>query len=297
MLIFACPGQGSQTKGFLTSWMEQLPSLEERLKQYSEFCGRDLVELGTIAEEETIRDTANAQRLIVGASLAIYREALADRKLDGVLGHSVGEIAAAAIAGVISDQEALQLVGVRADAMAKAAALTPTSMAAVVGGDEQAVLAAIADCGLQPANFNGAGQIVAAGGKDEIAKLISAPPEKARVIELKVAGAFHTSFMQSAVESVAEFASGISAKDPTCKLWSNSAGQLVTSGAEFLNLLVDQIARPVRWDLCMASINQDGNTVAELPPAGALSGLLKRGADKVHAIAIKELQDVEKVIQ
>ena len=297
MLIFACPGQGSQTKGFLTSWLEHLPTLEERLKQYSESCGRDLVELGTSAEEETIRDTANAQRLIVGASLAIYREAFANKKLDGVLGHSVGEIAAAAIAGVISDQEALQLVGVRADAMAKAAALTPTSMAAVVGGDEQAVLAAIADCGLQPANFNGAGQIVAAGGKDEISKLISAPPEKARVIELKVAGAFHTSFMQSAVESVAEFASGISAQDPTCKLWSNSAGQLVTSGAEFLNLLVDQIARPVRWDLCMASINHDGNTVAELPPAGALSGLLKRGADKVHAIAIKELQDVEKVIQ
>lgn len=297
MLIFACPGQGSQAKGFLTNWLERLPSLEERLKQYSEFCGRDLVELGTIAEEETIRDTANAQRLIVGASLAIYREAFADKKLDGVLGHSVGEIAAAAISGAISDQDALQLVGVRADAMAKAAALTPTSMAAVVGGDEQAVLAAIADCGLQPANFNGAGQIVAAGGKAEISKLISSPPEKARVIELKVAGAFHTSFMQSAVESVAEFASGISAQDPTCKLWSNSAGQLVTSGTEYLNLLVNQIARPVRWDLCMASINQDGNTVAELPPAGALSGLLKRGADKVHAIAIKDLQDVEKVIQ
>lgn len=297
MLIFACPGQGSQTKGFLTSWMEHLPSLEERLKQYSEYCGRDLVQLGTTAEEETIRETANAQRLIVGASLAIYREAFADQKLDGALGHSVGEIAAAAIAGVISDQQALQLVGVRADAMAKAAALTPTSMAAVIGGDEQAVLTAIADCGLQPANFNGAGQIVAAGGKDEISKLIASPPEKARVIELKVAGAFHTSFMQSAVESVAEFASGIRAQNPTCKLWSNSAGQLVTSGAEFLNLLVDQIARPVRWDLCMASINQDGNTVAELPPAGALSGLLKRGADKVHAVAIKELQDIEKVSQ
>lgn len=297
MLIFACPGQGSQTKGFLSSWLEHFPALEGRLKQYSKFCGKDLIELGTNSEEETIRDTANAQRLIVGASLAIYREVFADSKLDGVLGHSVGEIAAAAIAGVITDEAALQLVSVRADAMAKAAALTPTSMAAVIGGDEKAVLAAIADCGLEPANFNGAGQIVAAGGKEEIARLISTPPEKARVIELKVAGAFHTSFMQSAVESVAEFAAGISPQDPACKLWSNSAGQMVTSGAEFLKLLVDQIARPVRWDLCMASINLEGNTVVELPPAGALSGLLKRGADKVHAIAIKELLDVEKVSQ
>ena len=295
MLIFACPGQGSQTKGFLTSWLASYPSLEQKLNEYSQHCGRDLIELGTTAEEETIRDTANAQRLIVGASLAIYREAFAGKDLDGVLGHSVGEIAAAAIAGVISDEDAMKLVAVRADAMAKAAAITPTSMAAVVGGDEQAVLTAIAESGLEPANFNGAGQIVAAGGKQEIANLISSPPEKSRVIELKVAGAFHTSFMQSAVEVVDEFAKSISTQDPISKLWTNASGDEVESGAEFLRLLVSQIAKPVRWDKCMKSINQVGNQVVELPPAGALAGLLKRGADKVHAIAIKEPADVEKV--
>ena len=297
MLVFACPGQGSQSKGFLSSWLESYPSLRSRLESYSDYCGRDLIELGTTAEEETIRDTANAQRLIVGASLAIFREVFASTRFDGVLGHSVGEIAAAAIAGVISDEDALKLVAIRADAMASAAADTPSSMAAVVGGDEQAVLQAISDFGLEPANYNGAGQIVAAGGKQEIANLIASPPERARVIELKVAGAFHTSFMQSAVAQVEEFAKGVHTHDPATKLWSNSSGQLVDSGAEFLQLLVAQIARPVRWDKCMNSINQEGSQVVELPPAGALAGLLKRGADKVQAVAIKEPADVAKVSQ
>lgn len=297
MLIFACPGQGSQTKGFLLGWLERYPSLSQKLSDYSNFCGRDLITLGTTAEEETIRDTANAQRLIVGASLAVFREVFGHREFAGVLGHSVGEITAAAIAGVISDETAMKLVAVRADAMAKAAAQVPTSMAAVVGGDEKAVLKAIADFNLEPANFNGAGQIVAAGGKDGIAKLIAAAPEKSRVIELKVAGAFHTSYMQSAVAVVDEFAQSIETQNPSCQLWSNSSGEKVESGSEFLQLLVAQIARPVRWDKCMASVNQPERRVIELPPAGALTGLLKRGADKVHAIAIKEPADVEKVEQ
>lgn len=297
MLVFACPGQGSQSKGFLSSWLDSHPSLRSRLESYSDYCGRDLIELGTTAEEETIRDTANAQRLIVGASLAIFREVFASTRFDGVLGHSVGEIAAAAIAGVISDEDALKLVAIRADAMASAAADRPSSMAAVVGGDEQGVLQAISDFGLEPANYNGAGQIVAAGGKQEIANLIASPPERARVIELKVAGAFHTSFMQSAVAQVEEFAKGVQTHDPATKLWSNSSGQLVDSGAEFLQLLVAQIARPVRWDKCMNSINQEGSQVVELPPAGALAGLLKRSADKVQAVAIKEPEDVAKVSQ
>lgn len=295
MLIFACPGQGSQTQGFLNNWLESFPALEKRLSDYSQHCGRNLIELGTSADEETIRDTANAQRLIVGASLAIFREAFSGQDFAGVLGHSVGEITAAAISGVISDEDAMKLVAVRADAMAKAAAMTPTSMAAVVGGDEQIVMKAIADSELEPANFNGAGQIVAAGGKQEIASLIASPPEKSRVIELKVAGAFHTSFMHSAVDVVAEFAKNISTKDPSVKLWTNSTGDAVQSGAEFLKLLVSQIAKPVRWDKCMDNINQFGNQVVELPPAGALAGLLKRGADKVQAIAIKEPADIEKV--
>lgn len=294
-MIFACPGQGSQSKGFLTPWLETYPKLENRLNQYSDSVGMDLVLLGTQSEEEEIRNTAVAQRLIVGASLAVYREVFSEKQLTGVLGHSVGEIAAAAIAGVISDQDAMRLVAIRADSMAEAAALTPTSMAAVLGGEEDVVLGLLASLELEPANFNGAGQIVAAGSKESIAKLLASPPEKSRVIELKVAGAFHTSYMQSAVEKVRSFALELQVNDPSMDLWSNSQGQVVRSGEEFLRLLIDQISKPVRWDKCMQSINQEDSVVVELPPAGALAGLLKRGADKVLCVALRTPADVAKV--
>ena len=295
MLIMACPGQGSQTPGFLSPWLEAYPQLEATLTSLGEACGADLVRLGTTAEEEEIKDTANAQRLIVGSALAVYRTVFESKKVDGVLGHSVGEFAAAAIAGVIGDNDAMQLVAKRADAMAEAAAKTPTSMAAVLGGEEADVLKAIGQLELEPANFNGSGQIVAAGAKAAIQRLVENPPEKTRVIELKVAGAFHTSFMESAKEPVAEVAEGFSAKDPAIKLWSNVDGAQVQDGTAFLSSLVSQIASPVRWDKCMASLSGLSATVVELPPAGALAGLMKRGVLDATAIALKTPADVEKV--
>ena len=295
MLIIACPGQGSQTPGFLSPWLEVYPQLEATLASLGEACGADLVRLGTTAEEEEIKDTANAQRLIVGSALAVYRTVFESKKVDGVLGHSVGEYAAAAIAGVIGDNDAMQLVARRADAMAEAAAKTPTSMAAVLGGEQADVLEAIGQLELEPANFNGSGQIVAAGAKAAIQRLVESPPEKARVIELKVAGAFHTSFMESAKEPVAGVAEGLSAKDPAIKLWSNVDGAQVQDGTAFLSSLVSQIASPVRWDKCMASLSGLSATVVELPPAGALAGLMKRGVLDATAIALKTPADVEKV--
>ena len=295
MLIIACPGQGSQTPGFLSPWLDAYPQLKATLTSLGEACGADLVRLGTNAEEEEIKDTANAQRLIVGSALAVYRTVFAGKKVDGVLGHSVGEYAAAAIAGVIGDNDAMQLVARRADAMAEAAAKTPTSMAAVLGGEEADVLEAIGQLELEPANFNGSGQIVAAGAKAAIQRLVESPPEKARVIELKVAGAFHTSFMESAKKPVAEVAEGFSAKDPEIKLWSNVDGAQVQDGTAFLSSLVSQIASPVRWDKCMASLSGLSATVVELPPAGALAGLMKRGVLDATAIALKTPADVEKV--
>lgn len=296
LLILACPGQGSQSQGFLAEWIAAYPELEVKLAELSEACGRDLVELGTTASEDEIRDTANAQRLIVGSAIAIQRIALAKVSYEGVVGHSVGEFAAAALAGVVSDADAMKLVAVRADAMAQAASLVPTSMAAVLGGDEESVLSSLKELELEAANFNG-GQIVAAGRKDAISQLVANPPEKSRVIELKVAGAFHTSFMQPAVAQVSKAAEKITPIDPQVALWSNSDGSRVESGDKFLSSLVNQIARPVRWDLCMKAINTPGNTVVELPPAGALTGLLKRGATEVTAIALKQPADIEKIGQ
>jgi len=295
MLIIACPGQGSQTQGFLLPWLEAYPQLEGNLASLGKACGADLVRLGTTAEEEEIKDTANAQRLIVGSALAVYRSVFAGVKVDGALGHSVGEYAAAAIAGVIGDHEAMQLVAKRADAMAEAAAKTPTSMAAVLGGEETEVLSAIEQFELEPANFNGSGQIVAAGAKSAIQRLVESPPDKSRVIELKVAGAFHTSFMESAKQSVAQLAESFSPVDPEIDLWSNVDGGQVKNGSAFLSSLVSQISNPVRWDKCMTSLSGLGATVIELPPAGALAGLVKRGVSDATAIALKTPADVEKV--
>lgn len=295
MRIVVAPGQGSQSKGFLANWLEEVEGFRELLAKYSNYVDLDLIQLGTQADEDAIRDTAVAQPLIVAASLASYRTLVANLETDAVAGHSVGEFAAAAIAGVLSDQEALELVSIRAKAMAKAAAQTESSMAAVLGGEQEVVLERLRQLELEPANFNGAGQIVAAGSKSAILELIANPPEKARVIELKVAGAFHTSFMAPAVQELAAAATKVTARDPQLALYSNQRGQLVEKGSEFIELLVSQVSSPVRWDLVMANFVDQNAEVIELAPAGALSGLFKRAVQDCRTVPLKSPADFEKV--
>jgi [acyl-carrier-protein] S-malonyltransferase len=295
MRILMCPGQGSQSEGFLQDWFENVTGFEAKVTKLGVAAGKDLVRLGTIAGEDEIKATENAQPLIVAASIAAARCAVDLDQIDGVVGHSVGEFAAAALAGVITDEEAMQLVSVRANAMAEAAKLESTSMAAILGGEEVQVLAALEALGLSAANYNGAGQIVAAGSKESINSLVANPPEKARVIELKVAGAFHTNYMQTAVDALAQAAAKVEPKTPVLKLWSNVAGKEVSSGEEFLASLVSQVSNPVRWDLCMQSMDNFSPVVIELPPAGALAGLAKRGMPNSTAIALKTSADLEKI--
>lgn len=295
MRILMCPGQGSQSEGFLKDWFDNVSGFEAKVAELGVAAGKDLVRLGTTASEEEIKATENAQPLIVAASIAAARTAIELENIQGVVGHSVGEFAAAAIAGVISDQEAIRLVSVRANAMAEAANLERTSMAAVLGGEESLVINALQTLGLSAANYNGAGQIVAAGSKTAITALVANPPEKTRVIELKVAGAFHTDYMKPAVEALAQAAADVVAKDPILKLWSNVDGEVVTSGQKFLATLVSQVSNPVRWDLCMASMDNFSPAVIELPPAGALAGLAKRGMPNSNAIALKSSMDLDKL--
>lgn len=296
MRILVSPGQGSQTPGFLNSWLEALPGLTLKLKEFSEVAEVDLIELGTLADEETIKHTANAQPLIVGASLAVARVAQLEKKFDGFAGHSVGEFAAAALAGVVSDLDAMRLVGIRARAMATAANEESTGMIAVIGTDEEQIAKAVSDCGLTIANFNGGGQFVAAGPIDAIGTLVQNPPEKVRAIQLKVAGAFHTSFMESAVAELRNAAAGVTVSNPQKPFWSNSDGQQLHSGEDILASLIAQVSRPVRWDLCMQSfVETNVDLAVELPPAGALTGLLKRGAPTTNPIALKNPEDLEKV--
>jgi [acyl-carrier-protein] S-malonyltransferase len=295
MLISACPGQGSQTAGFLGPWLTEVQGFRSELEKLSSASGIDLVSLGTTADDAQIKNTAIAQPLIVAASIAAYRTLFRDSTVEGVLGHSIGEFAAAAIAGVISDEDAMRLVVTRANAMASAAAKHPTSMAAILGGDPAEVVLVVAEVGLEVANHNGAGQLVAAGEKSKIAALIASPPAKSRVIELKVAGAFHTHYMDSARYELAEAVKEVEVADPIMKLWSNVDGQICNSGQSFLDSLVSQVTAPVRWDLCMANLPEEQFDFIELPPAGTLTGLVKRSVPNANPIALKVPTDFERL--
>ncbi|MFD4605594.1 ACP S-malonyltransferase [Streptomyces sp. NPDC058464] len=296
MLVLVAPGQGAQTPGFLTPWLD-LPGVEGRLRAWSDAIGLDLVHYGTDADADEIRDTAIAQPLLVAAGL-VSGAALGDMANiapGAVAGHSVGEITAAAFAGVLDDTAALTLVRRRGLAMAEAAAITETGMSALLGGDPEVSVAHLEKLGLTPANINGAGQIVAAGTLEQLAALNEDKPEGVRkVVALKVAGAFHTHHMGPAVEKLAEAAKELAPLDPKFTYVSNRDGQSVASGAEIVERLVGQVANPVRWDLCMETFKELGVTaLLEVCPGGTLTGLAKRALPGVKTLALKTPDDLD----
>lgn len=299
MLVFVFPGQGSQSPGFLAPWLE-LPGVADRLRWASAVVGDDLLAHGTVSDAETLRDTAVAQPLIVAAGLLGLRELVAPpaelaAAAGAVAGHSVGELTAAAATGALSAEQALVLVRERGRGMAAAAAVRPTGMSAVLGGDPDEVAATLARHGLTPANANGGGQTVAAGTVEALAALAADPPAKARVIPLQVAGAFHTEHMAPAVGTLASLAAGIDAGTASAPIAANADGELVSDGAAFLQRLVAQVSRPVRWDLVTEAFTRLGVTgLIEVPPAGTLTNLAKRTLKGVDVLALKTPDDLDK---
>ncbi|QGN31865.1 acyltransferase domain-containing protein [Microlunatus sp. Gsoil 973] len=291
MLAVVAPGQGAQTPGFLKPWIAE-SSFAERLAWLSAVSSLDLEHYGTDADADTIRDTAVAQPLLVSAGLLAALElfphpADAFTQIGVAAGHSVGELTAAAGVGVLTAEQAMVLVRERGRAMAEASAATPASMTAVVGGDPAEVLAKIEEHGLTAANNNGRGQVVAAGTTDRLAALAADPPARARLIELSVAGAFHTEYMAPAVSHLDRLSRAISTHDPRTRLLSNADGQVVHDGAEVLRRIVRQVSSPVRWDLCMATMADLGVTgLLEMPPAGTLTGIAKRNLKGVEVFAL-----------
>ena len=283
MIAILAPGQGAQKPGMLAGWLEH-PGARELLGEFSDAAGLDLVHMGTEADADTIADTAVTQPLLVASALLAAHALTARVTLPAdapVAGHSVGELAAAAVAGVLAPTRAVALAAVRGREMASACAAEPTSMAAVLGGDADAVLAALAEHELEPANRNGTGQVVAAGRTDAVAALADAPPEGARVRPLAVAGAFHTRFMEPAEKAlatwVADHRAELAPAAPDHPLLSDADGTVVTDGDDYLDRLVAQVTLSVRWDACMDTLSGLGMTAAlELTPAGTLSGMVKR---------------------
>lgn len=305
VLAIVCPGQGAQTPGFLTPWLED-PVLRARLEWLSTVAGIDLVAHGTTSDQDTIRDTAVAQPLLVAsglvAALALFPHPAGAFRVVGVgAGHSVGEITAAAAAGVLSAEQAMVLVRERGNQMAAASAATPTSMTAIVGGDPAEVLAAVEKHGLTPANNNGTGQVVAAGTVDQLAALAADPPHRARLMPLSVAGAFHTHHMAPAVAHLERLARAITTHDPRVRVLSNADGAVVSDGRQVLDRMIAQVANPVRWDLCMETMLDLGVTgLLELPPAGTLTGIARRNLKGVETLALKtpdQLDEAREFVQ
>ncbi|HYB36014.1 MAG TPA: ACP S-malonyltransferase [Mycobacterium sp.] len=303
MIALLAPGQGSQTPGMLAPWLE-LPGAADQIASWSTASGLDLARLGTTASAEEITDTAVTQPLVVAATLLAHQEltkrgVLAETGKNLIAaGHSVGEIAAYAIAGVISPDDAVALAATRGAEMAKACAIEPTGMSAVLGGDEAEVLARLEQLDLVPANRNGAGQIVAAGRLTALDKLAEDPPAKARVRPLGVAGAFHTKYMATALDGYAAAAANIATAEPSATLLSNRDGKPVSSAAEAMSNLVAQLTRPVRWDLCTETLRERNVTaIVEFPPAGALTGIAKRELRGVVTRAVKSPADLDGLVE
>jgi len=299
VIVIACPGQGSQTAGFLSSWVSE-PRFRERFEALSDAAQLDLVTHGTTSDSETIRDTAIAQPLIVAASI-VASEALLDagreQLVGGIAGHSVGEISAAVGAGILTADDALRFVRVRGTAMAQVAAEAPAGMSAVIGANEPELLLLLDHLGLEPANFNGSGQIVVAGNLDALEKLAADPPTGSRVLPLHVAGAFHSHLMSPATVALREFSGQLTISDPKMKIWTNRDGSIVASGPTYIDLIVDQVSSPVRWDLCMNAFSAAGITgLIEVTPAGILTGLSKRTLKGLPTVAVKTPDDLEAAI-
>ena len=291
MLAITCPGQGAQKSGFLSSFLE-LETFSAQIDELSAASEIDLRLHGTESDDETIKDTALAQPLLVASAIACAAELGISPGV--VAGHSVGEIAAAQIAGILTAADAMRFVSVRGQGMASAAAATPTGMSAVVGGQPEDVLAAIEAAGASPANVNGGGQTVAAGSLDALSALSENPPERARVILLPVAGAFHTEYMSPATEALAATAADLSPSDPQVTILSNSDGAVVASGREYVDRLVKQVTNPVRWDLCQETLLSSGITgMIELVPGGTLTGIARRAMKGVETFAIKSAADLD----
>ena len=298
VIALLAPGQGAQSPGMLAPWLA-LEGAAGRIGTWSDATGLDLRRLGTTADAEEIKDTAVTQPLVVALSLLAAEELI--RRVDlptdvPVAGHSVGELAAAAVAGVLTADEAVALAAVRGQEMAAACASEATGMSAVLGGDPDDVAAVLAQLGLDAANRNGAGQVVAAGRHDALAALAQHEPARARVVPLPVAGAFHTRFMAPAEQALSQYAAQLIARDPRRPLLSNADGEPVADGAEMLRRLVAQVTKPVRWDSCMATLHALAVTATvELPPAGTLSGLVKRDLKGTVTLALKAPDDLDTV--
>jgi [acyl-carrier-protein] S-malonyltransferase len=272
------------------------PGAKSLVAELSEAAGLDLVQRSANASDEELKKTEIAQPLLLATALlswgALNAPSAHGTKFDlaAVAGHSVGEFAASIIAEVLSPTDAMRLVKLRGHAMANASKTPETGMAAVLGGNEAAVMAAIEQCDLHAANINAQGQIVAAGLLTNLAELPERVPDGCRVRPLAVAGAFHTKFMSSALQEFNTAAKTTEFRDPKITFVSNDAGKVLVTGQQIREHLTKQIAKPVDWLACQRTFAKIGiKQMIELAPGKTLSAIAKRETPDITARPIASL--------
>lgn len=293
MYALLAPGQGAQTPRMFRPWLRD-PRTACLLASWSHAADVDLVHLGTKAGAEEIAQTENTQPLLVAQAMIIldYLPLAAAQWV--VAGHSVGELAAAAFAGVLAPEDAVSLARARGMAMAHACSLAPTTMAAVIGGAPEVVISHLHGIGLTVANHNGAGQVVAAGLVEDVECLKQDPPKGTAVRQLAVAGAFHTSYMQSAQTEFAAAADRVRFRDAVHPMLSNLDGRLVTAGAEIRERLVTQLTSSVHWDLCLASLGElSPELVVAAPPGRVVTGMVTRQLPELRTLCVQSPRDLQ----
>ena len=298
MTISLFSGQGSQYEGMGKDIAEAMPELLSVYETGSDILGIDLKELCFSAPIEELSRTINSQPAIMATSIVCLKAAQSKGfTFDGVAGHSLGEYAAMYASGMISLEDAFRLIKARAAAMEEATSSAKGSMAAVlkITPEEVEKVCSEAKEYVVPVNYNSPLQTVIAGTPEGIAEVCEVfAGMKARCMELKVAGAFHSKLMQPAADKFFETAKTITFKAPQVKYYSNLTGGELTDFSDMPSILAKHIASPVRFTSELYAMQAAGaDKFVEFGPGKTLTGLVKKTLTDITAVHIENLETLE----
>lgn len=294
MRAFVFPGQGAQFIGMGKDLYEKYPLAKQLFEQANEILGFRITDLMFEGTEEDLRQTRVTQPAIFLHSVILAKVMGEDFKPEMAAGHSLGEFSALTATGALSFEDGLKLVYARAMAMQKACEKEPSTMAAILGLDDnkvEEVLSSIDDI-VVAANYNSPGQLVISGsisGIDKACEALKVAGAK-RALPLKVGGAFHSPLMESARIELAEAINNTNLKSPICPIYQNVDGLPYTKPEQIKENLIAQLTSPVKWTQTVLQMTADGATnYTELGPGTVLAGLVKKISPQAETISYSSL--------
>lgn len=289
---YVFPGQGAQFVGMGKDLYDNFPKAKELFDQANEILGFNITDIIFNGTDEDLKQTKVTQPAVFLHSVIRAICLGDDFKPEMVAGHSLGEFSALVAAGVLSFEDGLRLVSKRALAMQAACELQPSTMAAVLGLEDEKVvevLKSITNEVVVAANFNCPGQLVISGsiaGVEQACEALKNAGAK-RALPLKVGGAFHSPLMEPAREELAKAIEETNFSSPKCPIYQNVVAHAVTEPQEIKKNLIAQLTAPVRWTECVRAMISDGATIfTEVGPGTVLQGLVKKIDSSISAESI-----------